>query len=120
MSSVAGKESPLRSRRNSAGSVLRREKQGGHGEDAGRREILLKPGVLVAGLNCVSTDAVCTALMGFNPMADRGTAPFETCDSTLRLAEELGVGTRDLNRIEVVGTPIAKAKFDFRSAPQRS
>jgi hypothetical protein len=53
------------------------------------------------------------ATMGFDPMADRGTAPFETCDSTLRLAEGLGVGTRDLSRIEVVGTPIAKARFRF-------
>ena len=33
------------------------------------------------------------ALMGFDPMADRGTAPFETCDSMLRLAEHLGVGS---------------------------
>jgi hypothetical protein len=49
-------------------------------------------------------------------MADRGTPPFETCDSTLRLAEQLGVGTRDLSRIEVLGTPIAEARFDFRQS----
>jgi uncharacterized protein (DUF362 family) len=67
------------------------------------------PGVLIAGFNSVSTDAVATAVMGFDPMADRGTPPFETCDSTLRLAEHLGVGTRDLTRIDVVGTPIARA-----------
>ncbi|MGO9275716.1 MAG: DUF362 domain-containing protein [Terriglobia bacterium] len=73
------------------------------------------PGLLVAGTNCVETDAVCTALMGFDPMADRGTAPFEKCDSTLKLAEQLGLGTRDLNRIEVVGTPIAEARVNFRS-----
>lgn len=71
------------------------------------------PGLLIAGMNCVSTDAVAMATMGFDPMADRGTAPFETCDSTLRLAEQLGVGTRDLSRIEVVGTPIARARFRF-------
>ncbi|HEY1648559.1 MAG TPA: DUF362 domain-containing protein [Terracidiphilus sp.] len=71
------------------------------------------PGVLIAGLNCVSTDAVATAIMGFDPMADRGTPPFEKCDSTLRLAEHLGVGTRDLTRIEVAGTPIAKARYKF-------
>jgi hypothetical protein len=46
-------------------------------------------------------------------MADRGTPPFETSDSTLRLAEDAGLGTRDLRRIEVVGTPIVQAKFDF-------
>jgi uncharacterized protein (DUF362 family) len=71
------------------------------------------PGVLIAGMNCVCTDAVATAVMGFDPMMDRGTPPFEKCDSTLRLAEELGVGTRDLNRIEVVGTSIAKARYRF-------
>ncbi len=75
----------------------------------------VQPGVLVAGTNCVATDAVCTALMGFDPMADRGTAPFEKCDSTLKLAEQLGLGTRDLKRIEVLGTPIAEARVNFRS-----
>ena len=73
----------------------------------------IHPGVLIAGLNCVSTDAVAVAVMGFDPMADRGTPPFETCDSTLRLAEHLGVGTRNLNRIEVVGTPISKTRFRY-------
>ncbi|SPE19109.1 conserved exported hypothetical protein [Candidatus Sulfotelmatomonas gaucii] len=76
------------------------------------------PGVLIAGMNCVSTDAVATAVMGLNPMADRGAPPFETCDSTLRLAEHLGVGTRDLSRIKVVGTPIAKARFRFPTLTQ--
>jgi uncharacterized protein (DUF362 family) len=71
------------------------------------------PGLLIAGLNCVCTDAVATALMGFDPMADRGKPPFENCDSTLRIAEEDGIGTRDLSRIEVVGTPISKARFRF-------
>jgi uncharacterized protein (DUF362 family) len=73
----------------------------------------LHPGLLIAGTNCVSTDAVAMALMGFDPMADRGTAPFETADSTLRLAEDTGVGTRDLSRIEVAGPPIQKLRFDI-------
>jgi uncharacterized protein (DUF362 family) len=76
------------------------------------------PRVLIAGMNCVSTDAVATAVMGLDPMADRGAPPFETCDSTLRLAEHLGVGTRDLTRIEVVGTPITKARFRFPTLTQ--
>ncbi len=85
---------------------------GGEGPWAGSRHV--QPGLLVAGTNCVATDAVGMALMGFDPMADRGTPPFEKCDSTLRLAEQLGVGTRDLKQIEVLGTPIAKARFNFR------
>jgi hypothetical protein len=72
---------------------------------------------MIAGTNVVTVDAVGMAVMGFDPMADRGTAPFERCDSTLRLAEELGVGTRNLKQIEVIGTPIAQARFDFRAVP---
>jgi uncharacterized protein (DUF362 family) len=71
------------------------------------------PGVLIAGLNPVTTDAVAMSVMGFDPMADRGTPPFERCDSIVKLAEEAGLGTRDLSRIEVLGTPIAEARFDF-------
>ena len=76
----------------------------------------VSPGVLLAGTNCVTTDAVGTAVMGFDPMADRGTAPFEACDSTLKLAEDVGLGTRDLKRIEVLGTPIQEAAFNFRKS----
>ena len=76
----------------------------------------VQPGLLVAGTNCLATDAVSMALMGFDPLADRGTPPFETCDSTLRLAEQLGIGTRDLRQIEVAGTPIAQARFNFRQS----
>ncbi len=72
------------------------------------------PGIVIAGTNCVTTDAVAAAIMGFDPMADRGTPPFERCDSTLRLAEELGVGTRDLKQIEVIGVPIEQARISFR------
>ena len=74
----------------------------------------VKPGVLIAGTNCVTTDAVGTAIMGYDPMADRGISPFETCDSTLRLAEDMGLGIRDLSRIEVRGVPIREARFNFK------
>ncbi len=71
------------------------------------------PGVIVAGTNPVATDAVCMAVMGFDPMADRGTPPFEACDSMLRLAADAGLGPRDLSKIEIVGTSIQEARFDF-------
>ena len=63
----------------------------------------VQPGVLIAGLNPVCTDAVAMAVMGYDPHAQRGTAPFRTCDNTLLLAEGHGVGTTDLNRIDVRG-----------------
>jgi uncharacterized protein (DUF362 family) len=78
----------------------------------------LHPGVLIAGFNPVCTDSVAVAVMGFDPMADRGQPPFELCDSMLKYAEELGLGTRDLTRIEVRGTPIAKARYPYQSVKQ--
>ena len=78
-----------------------------------RPQAAVNPGVLIAGTNCVATDAVAMSVMGFNPMADRGTPPFATSDSMLRLAEDLGVGVRDLSRNEVVGTPIKDVVFSY-------
>ncbi|MEO8597761.1 MAG: DUF362 domain-containing protein [Candidatus Solibacter sp.] len=75
------------------------------------------PGVIYAGTNVVTADAVGMALLGFDPMAERGTAPFERCDSSLKLSEALGVGTRDLKQIEVIGASIAQARFDIRAVP---
>ena len=86
------------------------------GEGIGRDTRHVTPHVLVAGMNTVCVDAVGAAVMGFDPMADRGTKPFESSDSTLRLAEENGVGTRDLKRIEVIGERIADVVFDYRKA----
>ena len=74
---------------------------------------LVQPGVLIAGKNPVTTDSVATAVMGYDPRAERGTAPFQTCDNTLLLAERHGVGTTDLKRIEVVGVSIAQALYRY-------
>jgi uncharacterized protein (DUF362 family) len=73
----------------------------------------VQPGVLLAGLNPVSTDAVAAAVMGYDPRAARGTAPFRTCENTLLLAERHGVGSVDLSRIEVRGVPIAGAMYRY-------
>jgi len=73
----------------------------------------VEPRLLIAGTNAVNTDAVATALMGYNPRALKGAAPFQSCDNTLLLAEKLGVGSADLSRIEVAGVPIAKAIYRF-------
>lgn len=79
-----------------------------------RRIARVSPGLLIVGTNPVTTDAVGMACMGFDPMAERGTPPFEGRDNHLALAEQHGIGTRDLSQIEVIGTPIAKARFPFR------
>ncbi|MFB3825359.1 MAG: DUF362 domain-containing protein [Bryobacteraceae bacterium] len=64
---------------------------------------LVQPGLLIAGLNPVCTDAVGTAAIGFNPRAPRGTAPFRNCDNTLLLAEAAGIGSAELALIPTRG-----------------
>ena len=54
------------------------------------------------------------AAMGFDPLATRGTAPFEGCDSMLELAEQAGIGTRDPRQIEVIGARVADVRMAFR------
>lgn len=72
------------------------------------------PGVLIAGLNPVSTDAVGTAVMGFdNPRAVRGTKPFHFCDNHLLLAEQAGVGCADLSQIDIRGLPVEKVRYPY-------
>ncbi len=75
---------------------------------------IVKPGVLLAGLNPVCTDAVGAAVMGYDPRASRGAPPFEKCDNILTLAEAHGVGTTDLGRIDVRGVPVEQARFRFK------
>jgi uncharacterized protein (DUF362 family) len=74
---------------------------------------LITPGILVVGLNPVSTDAVVTAVMGYNPRAARGTHPFEYCDNTMLLAEQAGLGTADLAQIDVRGLSVDKARCAY-------
>ncbi len=78
---------------------------------------IIKPGLLIVGRNPVCVDAVCTAVMGYDPKAGRGTKPFIRGDNTLTLAEAVGLGTADLSRIEVVGVPIRDAVHDFGPGP---
>jgi uncharacterized protein (DUF362 family) len=75
----------------------------------------VKPGVIIAGLNPVCTDAVSTAVMGYNPRAVRGTKPFANADNTMLLAEAVGVGTTDLKRIDLRGVSIEKAMYRYEA-----
>jgi uncharacterized protein (DUF362 family) len=74
---------------------------------------VVEPGLLIAGTNAVCTDAAAAAAMGYDPRAERGTAPFVNCDNMMLLAENLGVGTCDLKRIEVRGLRVADAMYRF-------
>jgi len=90
--------------------------KGGEGPWCGGEEKLsfTSPGVLIAGLNPVSTDAVGTAVMGYeNPRVAKGIKPFDFCDNHILLAEQAGLGTADLSRIDVRGMPIEKARYPY-------
>lgn len=89
---------------------------GGEGPWCGqaRKLKVTTPGVLIAGLNPVSTDAVGTAVMGYDdPRAARGTKPFGDCENHLRLAEEAGLGLAELARIDVRGMAIAQTRYPY-------
>jgi len=88
---------------------------GGEGPWCGEEKLqVTTPGVLIAGFNPVSTDAVGTAVMGYlNPRAARGVKPFQDCDNHLLLAEQAGLGTADLAQIDLRGTPIERARYPY-------
>ena len=95
-----------------------------------------KPGLLVVGRNCVSTDAVAMATMGYNPRASRHEAPFKLfkashehppeqlippgethqyADNTAMMGEGAGLGTADLSKIDLRGVPIKDAVYDYEA-----
>jgi uncharacterized protein (DUF362 family) len=73
----------------------------------------IQPGLLVAGKNPVSTDAVATALMGYDPTSDFPDEPFIRGENHLNVAYTLGLGTNRLDEIEVFGEEIEKVKVKF-------
>jgi hypothetical protein len=61
---------------------------------------------IVAGDNVVATDAVCSRVMGFDPMEVR----------TIRMGAHLGAGPLDLKDIELTGVSIDSVKRNFQRA----
>ena len=95
-----------------------------------------KPGLLVVGRNCVCTDAVAMATMGYNPRAGRHEAPFrlyknpkdhppeqlippgemhQYADNTALVGEAAGLGSADLTKIDVRGVTIKDAVYDYEA-----
>ena len=74
------------------------------------------PGLLLAGRNAVCTDAVATAVMGYDPTAAGGTGPFPGANH-LALAVALGLGVNDVREIEVRGLPLKVARHPFGWEP---
>ncbi len=78
---------------------------------------LMEPKVLLVGKNGVCTDAVATAVMGFDPQAAEGKMPFQGSNH-LQLLARAGVGTNDLKRIDVRGARIKDVLCPFE--PKRA
>ena len=72
------------------------------------------PGVLLAGKNAVATDAVATAVMGFDPTAESPEPPFLRGDNHLNIAAGLELGTNRLDEIAVIGEAISDVLFPFK------
>ena len=63
----------------------------------------VKMDLTLSGTDIVAVDAVGTAIMGFDPLRL----------DYIKLAQNRGLGTGDLNEIEVVGAPIAEVRRKF-------
>jgi uncharacterized protein (DUF362 family) len=86
------------------------------GEGSWNRGIrMVEPKVLLVGRNGVCTDAVCTAVMGFDPQAPDNKPPFPG-HNYLNLLASVGMGTNDLSKIEVLGLPLKEAVHPFSPA----
>jgi hypothetical protein len=73
----------------------------------------VQPGLLVGGKNPVATDAVTTAIMGFDPTAEYPNSPFLHGENHLNLAAGLGLGSNRLDEIAIVGPSIEDVRYEF-------
>jgi len=61
-------------------------------------------GIIIAGNNVVSTDAVCARAMGYDPMEVH----------MIRIAAAQGLGEANLSKIELVGVPLSEVERRFK------
>ncbi|MBL7139752.1 MAG: DUF362 domain-containing protein [Planctomycetes bacterium] len=72
----------------------------------------IEPKLLLAGRNAVCTDAICTAVMGYDPTVGHGEFPFPG-ENHLRLVAQAGLGQIDPARIEVRGLSVKEVMTPF-------
>lgn len=76
------------------------------GDGAGPRTMIPKiKNFVLASTDSVAIDAIAAKMMGFDPM----TIPY------LRMCDEMGLGTADPQRIEILGQDISSVNFGFRT-----
>ncbi len=74
----------------------------------------LKPGVILAGTNIVSTDSVGARVMGFDPASEFPNHPFFYRRNVIKLAAEAGLGPCASSRIEIVGPQPEEVAVPFK------
>ncbi|MGA2253180.1 MAG: DUF362 domain-containing protein [Thermoguttaceae bacterium] len=72
----------------------------------------IQPGLLLVGRHPLCTDAIATAAMGYDPLAEHFKFPFPS-ENHLRLLYSVGVGEIDPKKIEVRGLPLKEAVYPF-------
>jgi uncharacterized protein (DUF362 family) len=77
----------------------------------------LKPGVIVAGMNIVATDAVGARIMGFDPEGDYPNHPFFYRRNAIKLARAMGIGPTAAADIEVLGPQPEEVRIPFHVEP---
>lgn len=77
----------------------------GNGKGPRTMDPVIKNYLLASG-DPVAIDAICAKMMGFDPLNDV---------DCIRLADELGLGTGDVNEIEIIGEDIADVNFGFET-----
>lgn len=85
-----------------------------HGEWEGTP---IETGVILAGDNVVSTDAVGMTVMGFNPLGDYPDHPHWYRRNSIRIAHDAGLGTADLADIDLLGVEPASVVQRFEVQP---
>jgi uncharacterized protein (DUF362 family) len=77
----------------------------------------VRPGVILAGTNCVATDSVGARVMGFDPDGDYPDHPFFYRRNVIKLAAEMGLGPNRAEEIEVLGPAPESICEPFRVEP---
>ena len=63
----------------------------------------MRPGIILAGTNCVATDSVGARVMGFDPNGDYPDHPYFYRRNAIKLAAEIGLGPNRSEDIEILG-----------------
>jgi uncharacterized protein (DUF362 family) len=79
----------------------------------------VRPGVIIAGTNCVATDSVGARVMGFDPDGDYPQHPYFYRRNAIKLAAEQGLGPNEDEDIDIVGLAPEGLCESFRVEPHQ-